>query len=175
MWGRLAARSEKVSTDLQLAAADMLKELRDQLNEILSEYDEGTDLYLTRVDYRRPLADVRRYDEVIRRERAARDAPRRIQRRIGWARWLSGLTATAMTVALVAAGFEDTPLPGLAIGMGLWPARLILIVGGVFVIAGFAYSATIIRPYRAVEKAEGLALSLGAVEQPSGHDNRATA
>lgn len=149
MWDVLGKRAIRASTTLQLAAAELLTKIRNDLNEVLRDHDEGRDDYLTRIQYQAPLADVRRYDAFVRAEQSARNAPDLIRSRIGGARVLAGGIFLGLLVSGVLAAFDEY--------IGLTPAHVALGVAIVILTVGVFYSFGFIGPYLTVDRAEKLA------------------
>lgn len=143
----LATRATAASVRLRLVGSDLLRDIRNQLNVALRDYDEGDDPYLTRVDYQVPSVLLRRYRKIMQLEKYARAAPGEVQRRIRIAMWV----AVALTVLF----FGASVLASLETFIGMLPCHITLGVGAVTVAVGLVLGGVFfMRPYTRVSKAE---------------------
>lgn len=154
----LEARAKQACAILALAGGDLLRDLRGQLNQTLLPHDTGEDPYMTRIDFSLPTPLLRRYKQIAKVERAAKNAPLRLQRRVMRSAWVAG----ALTVCLVLSGV----LAGCKDWIGIAPAQWAIAVAGVFLLGALAYAVWFARPYRVVHRAELLA-SAEALTRPS--------
>lgn len=143
----LTTRATAASVRLRLVGSDLLRDLRNELNVALRDYDEGDDPYLTRVDYEVPSAMLRRYRKIMQLEKYARAAPGQVQRRIRLAVWVA--------VVLTLLFFAASVLASLDSFIGMFPSYWTLAAGAVVVAVGLALGGVFFaRPYARVSKAE---------------------
>lgn len=143
----LSERADESSVRLRLIGSVLLRDLRNDLNVALKEHDEGNDQYLTRVDYQVPSITLRRYRKIMQLERAARNAPRQVQKRLRF--------AVLIAIILTALFFATSVLAGLESLIGRSPSHYALIASGVTVTAGLILSGFFfVRPYLNVSKSE---------------------
>ncbi|WP_449407576.1 hypothetical protein [Microbacterium maritypicum] len=143
----LSSRAAAASVRLRLVGSDLLRDIRNQLNVALRDYDKGDDPYLTRVDYQVPSVLLRKYRKIMQLEKFARAAPGDVQRRIRIAVWV----AASLTVLF----FGASVLASLEKFIGMLPCHIALIVGAVIVAVGLVLGGVFfLRPYARVNKAE---------------------
>ncbi|UIP57776.1 hypothetical protein DSM26151_06420 [Agromyces marinus] len=116
------------------------------LNEILRDYDNGTDRYLTRVDPGEAMEATRVYQQLLSLDDAAHRAASRVGRRVRLAFWFALAFAIAMVAACILAMLKDF--------FGLTPAHIFLYISAGVFLAGAILFLLVLAPYRAVQKAE---------------------
>lgn len=140
-------RATESTVRLRLVGAALLRDLRNDLNVALRDYDKGDDPYLTRVNYQVPSETLRRYRKIMHLEKAARSAPSQVQKRLR--------VAVYFAISLTVLFFAAAVLAGLEPFIGLVPCYVTLSVAGCLValglvLAGFFF----VWPYARVSKSE---------------------
>lgn len=151
-------RARRACTILSLAAGDLLRDLRNQINSTLHTFDSGEDPYMMRVDFSLPTPLLRRYKQINKLERLARKSPVELQKCVMKSAWSVG----AFSLAAIATG----ALAAAKDWVGLVPAQWALAAAGALLLAALTQGAWFLRPYRRVHRAELLA-SAESAQRPS--------
>lgn len=143
----LATRATESTIKLRLVGSALLRDLRNDLNIALRDYDAGNDPYLTRVDYQVPSATLKRYRKIMQLEKAAREAPGQVQRRIR--------VAIFVSIALTMLFFAAAVLGCLKAAVSLVPSYFALSAAGILVAVGLILSGFFfVKPYVRVSRSE---------------------
>lgn len=143
----LSARATESTVRLRLVGSALLRDLRNELNVALRDYDEGNDPYLTRVKYQVPAELLRQYRKIMQLEKAARRAPTLVQKRLR----IAIFVAIILTILFFAAAVLSAMEPIL----GLFPCYIALGASTCVVAVGLVLSVFFfVFPYQRVGKSE---------------------
>lgn len=143
----LTGRATESTVRLRLVGSALLRDLRNDLNVALRDYDEGNDPYLTRVKYQVPSETLRGYRKIMLLEKAARLAPGQVRKRLR--------VAVIIAIVLTILFFSASVLAALESFIGLLPCYIILGASSVLVAIGLILSVFFfVVPYSRVSKSE---------------------